>query len=439
MTDVNTVPTATPKPRRRWLQFSLRTLLVLMLVFGCGFGWLAADESAAQRAVEEFLQGVKSDDLTRQNAARRVLSQRRDLSKDEVVTILKRAIDSEDARSVYWCARALQDLGVDACPDARRLGEIILNKDRSDRGWAILFAGSLGSRGAKAAPALAKVVEDDKEDWNVRIRAADALGGIGGQAKEHVRVLVNVSGDPSDSVYPRRMAWATETSLKRILGPEAVDLSGKLVADRSERLKDRIGAIRVLGCFFRSKYLSKDHAFDVSQAEQIILRILGDESENASLRCEAAKAISGTRLSGNVAAEASALLAKIIAKNERSLRDAAIAALEGVGSEGFPVVRSLLRTGDARDFETVCGSLRGIVRWGESPDASPLLPAVISGLDRDNPQCKRAAIAVLDAMGSKAMPAIPALSRMENDPNRDVREDALNAFRNIDPSRFRSH
>ena len=30
----------TPKLRRRWLQFSLRTLLVLMLVLGCGLGWL---------------------------------------------------------------------------------------------------------------------------------------------------------------------------------------------------------------------------------------------------------------------------------------------------------------------------------------------------------------------------------------------------------------
>ena len=27
-----------PKPKRRWFQFSLRTLLVMMLVFGCGFG-----------------------------------------------------------------------------------------------------------------------------------------------------------------------------------------------------------------------------------------------------------------------------------------------------------------------------------------------------------------------------------------------------------------
>jgi hypothetical protein len=38
--DMTTTPSTTPKPRRRWLQVSLRTMLVLMLTFGCGFGWL---------------------------------------------------------------------------------------------------------------------------------------------------------------------------------------------------------------------------------------------------------------------------------------------------------------------------------------------------------------------------------------------------------------
>jgi internalin A len=45
---VTTTPTTTPKPRRRWLQFSLRTLMVLMLVFGCAFGWLAYEIKQAR-------------------------------------------------------------------------------------------------------------------------------------------------------------------------------------------------------------------------------------------------------------------------------------------------------------------------------------------------------------------------------------------------------
>ena len=35
---MTTAPTP-PKPRHRWLQFSLRTVMVIVLVFGCGMGW----------------------------------------------------------------------------------------------------------------------------------------------------------------------------------------------------------------------------------------------------------------------------------------------------------------------------------------------------------------------------------------------------------------
>jgi hypothetical protein len=38
--DVTTTTSPTPKPCRRWLQFSLRTMLVLLLVLGAGLGWL---------------------------------------------------------------------------------------------------------------------------------------------------------------------------------------------------------------------------------------------------------------------------------------------------------------------------------------------------------------------------------------------------------------
>ena len=45
---MSTERTTTPKPRRRWLQFSLRTALVLMLVLGAGFGWLGRQVQQAR-------------------------------------------------------------------------------------------------------------------------------------------------------------------------------------------------------------------------------------------------------------------------------------------------------------------------------------------------------------------------------------------------------
>ena len=47
----------TPKPRRRWLRFSLRTLLAVMLLFGVVFGVLGmmAREAKRQRKVKADL------------------------------------------------------------------------------------------------------------------------------------------------------------------------------------------------------------------------------------------------------------------------------------------------------------------------------------------------------------------------------------------------
>ena len=49
--------TESPKPRRRWYQFSLWTLLVFVTVMGAGFGWLGIKVQRLrneQRAVEKF-------------------------------------------------------------------------------------------------------------------------------------------------------------------------------------------------------------------------------------------------------------------------------------------------------------------------------------------------------------------------------------------------
>ena len=37
---MTTAPTTTPKPRRRWLQFSLRTLMVVVLLVALPLGWI---------------------------------------------------------------------------------------------------------------------------------------------------------------------------------------------------------------------------------------------------------------------------------------------------------------------------------------------------------------------------------------------------------------
>ena len=54
---MTTAPPTPPKPHFRWLQFSLRTLMVLMLVLGAGFGWLAykVNQAREQREAGEAI------------------------------------------------------------------------------------------------------------------------------------------------------------------------------------------------------------------------------------------------------------------------------------------------------------------------------------------------------------------------------------------------
>lgn len=49
-TVVNQIPVEKERPQRRWFQFGLRTLLVMMLVFCCGLGWLSMRRSQSKQA-----------------------------------------------------------------------------------------------------------------------------------------------------------------------------------------------------------------------------------------------------------------------------------------------------------------------------------------------------------------------------------------------------
>ena len=37
------------KPKRRWFRYSVRTLLLVMLLAGCGFGWLGSKLAQGRR------------------------------------------------------------------------------------------------------------------------------------------------------------------------------------------------------------------------------------------------------------------------------------------------------------------------------------------------------------------------------------------------------
>lgn len=50
MTDISSTSANPVRPRRPWFQFSLRTLLLAMLVFGCGLSWFADKKMKSRKA-----------------------------------------------------------------------------------------------------------------------------------------------------------------------------------------------------------------------------------------------------------------------------------------------------------------------------------------------------------------------------------------------------
>ncbi|MCY2987157.1 MAG: hypothetical protein NTY19_04715 [Planctomycetota bacterium] len=81
---MTTAPTIPPKPRRRWLQFSLRTMLALTVVLGCGFGWLGTKVKAAKEQ-DGALQALSGIGAVRQDYPSEVPPKWRALIPEDLV------------------------------------------------------------------------------------------------------------------------------------------------------------------------------------------------------------------------------------------------------------------------------------------------------------------------------------------------------------------
>ena len=99
-------PPTPAKPRRRWLQFSLRTLLVLMLVAGAGVGWFAHEvrqTRAHREAVKAAENARKVADMARMEAETQTMAAERqrmaaERAADEATMAARKAV-AETAES----------------------------------------------------------------------------------------------------------------------------------------------------------------------------------------------------------------------------------------------------------------------------------------------------------------------------------------------------
>ncbi len=119
---MTTTEPTTPKPRRRWLQFSLRTMLVLVLLLGVGFGWFAREvqKARAQREAAKAIEklggsvdwGLPSAGMIRTAVAGVGKLFGEDLSGDTTMVVLVGSLDTDAGLALLQGLRQLRQLYV---------------------------------------------------------------------------------------------------------------------------------------------------------------------------------------------------------------------------------------------------------------------------------------------------------------------------------------
>jgi internalin A len=127
----------TPKPKRRWLQYSLRTIMVLMLVVGCGLGWLGREvqRARAQREAAAAIEKLGGKAM-RQPASAGMMQ--------TVVDLLGKWLGedlSADVTGVFLGGTEVSDAGLAHLRGLRQLALLYLDNTKvSDTGLANLNA-----------------------------------------------------------------------------------------------------------------------------------------------------------------------------------------------------------------------------------------------------------------------------------------------------------
>ncbi len=149
------------------------------------------DPAAMNTAVKVLTQGITSKDAAVRRAAVRALL---DLKPGpaKVLPALRAAIDAADPVIVGEALDAIAEAGAPALP-----GIIAALKIKLSRGRAAAILGRMGSKAAKAVPALTEALADERP--GVRREVAFALGAIGPEASSATPELFKLLGDDEEN------------------------------------------------------------------------------------------------------------------------------------------------------------------------------------------------------------------------------------------------
>ena len=284
------------------------------------------------------------------------------------------------AESPALRAQAVGVLALAAPRDARLVDDFLAALDDPEaavRRAALERLRGAGALGRRAIPAAAAKLADPDEE--VRVAAADLLGGHGPSAAEAVPALTTLLDDPS----PRLQVVAVET-LGR-LGPAAREAFEPIAA----RLASPEPTVR--------------------EAAALTLGLLGVGPEEARPR-----------------------LASALRDESPAVRKAALRSVQRFGpSASYFAPDVLLMAVDKDDRPAVERFLKRLERRGPDPRTIPELAA---HLGHDNAAVRLMAVKLLALAGPAAAPALPALERLREDPDPEVRTQARSACDQLRPA-----
>lgn len=294
-----------------------------------------------------------------------------------------------------------------------------------------------------AVPLLVRSLDDSVAD--VRVAAAQTLGGLGASARDAVSQLTTLLNDP---VTACRQAAVNALGA---IGPEAAVATESLTkAVASDHRKVRAAACRTLGAIgcpdgsvlnalvgamndkdaaVRSQAARSLGGLRVGQPE-IVTALAGALSdESAEVRTRAVGAISAIPEAIN---ESIASVVAAVADPVAQVRREVVAALGNVSRSRNAIIQTLVHSLSDPDAETRSRAATSLSRFGqESRQAIPQLAQLIEDSVAD---VRRSAVETLDSIGVPSLESVSALEEATRDNDESVRSAATTALERAMPA-----
>lgn len=341
--------------------------------------------------------------------------------------LIKTALKDDNDTVSEIAADVLAGMATEAKGSVPSVVVVLLDQKRTpaERIRAANVVWALGGEAREAVPALLKILENRQANSELRQRAAVALGRIRAGSEAVPRLIDILVNQDEDFELRQDAAGVLEglgSDATAALRPLSVILN-----DKKENLKLREDAARALGAI--------SGAAQIGFATAILTAIVTDKAEDLGLRREATVALQPL---GQVARGAATSLIQILANHTEpsELRLDAIGALSRLGRDGrvpTSILLSIVKNrGEPSDLRLKSAQVLGSTVIDESV-VNELTDLISDG--RQIPALRAAVITSLASAGETAQVATPILLRILANSHEDpeLRRRAAQAIGTIRP------